>query len=293
MAPAPTPTFRSLTELPPIPRGPVAVVLAEDEVELAATLAHNRRLGFGVQVVLLAPGVPLPEGPEAAEGVQAVQADLFAPGAVPELMSRLIEMLPDETWVSWGYNGEFLFYPQSETRPITALLSFHAEERRDAMQAHVIDLYAADLAAHPNGVDRATAHLDRIGYFAAARRDPANHNHPKDRQLDIFGGLRWRFEEHVPPERRNIARIALFRARKGLRMRSDFLFSDEEYNTYACPWHANLTAAVASFRAAKALRDNPSSARAVGSFLWEGSEPFIWQSGQLLDLGMMEAGQWF
>jgi hypothetical protein len=283
-------TFRSLSDLPPILRGPLAVVLAEDEVELAATLAHNRRLGFFAQVVLLAPGVRLPE---AAEGVTAVQADLFARDAVPELMSRLIAILPEETWVHWCYNGEFLFYPQSETRPVTALLSFHAEERRDAMQAHVIDLYAADLTAHPNGVDRATAHLDRMGYFAAGRRDPANHNYPKDRQLDIFGGLRWRFEEHVPAARRNIARVSLFRARKGLRMRPDFLFSDEEYNTYACPWHSNLTAAVASFRAAKALRDNPASARAVRSFMWEGSEPFRWQSHQLLDLGMMEAGQWF
>jgi len=68
MAKAPTPPLRSLSDLPPILRGPIAVVLAEDEVELAATLTHNRRLGFAAQVALLAPGVRLPEG---AEGVMA------------------------------------------------------------------------------------------------------------------------------------------------------------------------------------------------------------------------------
>ena len=34
-------------------------------------------------------------------------------------------------------------------------------------------------------------------------------------------------------------------------------FNDEEYNTYACPWHHNLTAAIVSFRTAKALKRNP------------------------------------
>ncbi|REA90282.1 hypothetical protein DV959_13170, partial [Staphylococcus pseudintermedius] len=98
-------------------------------------------------------------------------------------------------------------------------------------------LYAADLNAHPEGVSLAQAHLDRAGYYALGRPDPANHGHPKERQLDLFGGIRWRFEEHVPPDRRRIDRIGLFQAKAGLRMRPDFTFNEEEYNTYACPWH--------------------------------------------------------
>ncbi|KDB02434.1 hypothetical protein U879_17240, partial [Defluviimonas sp. 20V17] len=157
----------------------------------------------------------------------------------------------------------------------------------------VIDLYAGDLSRYPNAVSLEEAMLDRSGYYALARTDPANHDHPKERQLDFFGGLRWRFEEFIPKERRRIDRIALFRARKGLRLREDHCFNDEEYNTYSCPWHHNLTAAIASFRTAKALKSNPGSTFDIGSFQWRNSVPFQWQSKQLMDLGLMEPGQWF
>jgi hypothetical protein len=64
-------------------------------------------------------------------------------------------------------------------------------------------------------------------------------------------------------------------------------------NTYSCEWHNNLTAAVCSFRAAKALTTNPGSTHAIKSFHWHNSIPFEWHSRQLLDLGLMEPGQWF
>ena len=123
--------------------------------------------------------------------------------------------------------------------------------------------------------------------------DPANHGHPKERQLDFFGGLRWRFEEHVPPARRRIDRIALFKAKPGLKLLPDFTFDDEEYNTYACHWHHNLTTAVCSFRTAKALRTNAGSKYDIRTFRWHNSVPFKWHSQQLMDLGLMEPGQWF
>ena len=64
-------------------------------------------------------------------------------------------------------------------------------------------------------------------------------------------------------------------------------------NTYACPWHNNITAAVCSFRTAKALRSNPGSRFDIQNFRWHNSMPFEWQSQQLMDLGLMEPGQWF
>ena len=64
-------------------------------------------------------------------------------------------------------------------------------------------------------------------------------------------------------------------------------------NTFACPWHNNLTAAVASFRVAKALARNPGSRDEITSFAWRGSHPFRWNSQQLMELGLMEPGQWF
>ena len=273
-------------------RGPLAIVGIEDDVELDATFAWLRRQGFATQIALAGPGVTVPQRVR-AQGLHVVTHDIFRDDGMVAAINAVLDAVPDGVWIYWGYNAEFLFYPFCETRPVTALLSFHAEERRDAMVASVIDLYTPDLARHPNGVDHAGAHFDTIGYYADARRDPENGYAPKERQLDFFGGLRWRYEEHVPWERRQIGRVSLARAKAGLRLRSDFTFSDEEYNTHACPWHRNLTAAVASFRAVKALRENPSSANAIDSFLWHGSAPFDWRSEQLLDLGMMEAGQWF
>ena len=59
------------------------------------------------------------------------------------------------------------------------------------------------------------------------------------------------------------------------------------------PWHNNLTAAIVSFRTAKALRTNPASRFDIDTFRWHNSTEFEWHSQQLLELGLMEPGQWF
>ncbi len=79
----------------------------------------------------------------------------------------------------------------------------------------------------------------------------------------------------------------------GLRLAPDYTLNEDELNTYACPWHNNLTAAVCSFRTAKALRTNPGSRHAIPTFHWHNSVSFAWHSQQLLDLGLIEPGQWF
>ncbi|MDP7152741.1 MAG: hypothetical protein QGI70_17440, partial [Paracoccaceae bacterium] len=84
-----------------------------------------------------------------------------------------------------------------------------------------------------------------------------------------------------------IDRISLFRSKKDLELREDHSFNDEEYNTYACPWHNNLTADIASFRTAKALKRNPGSSFDIRTFRWHNSVPFEWNSRQLMDLGLM------
>ncbi|MEO0691749.1 MAG: hypothetical protein AAFY90_02620, partial [Pseudomonadota bacterium] len=207
-------------------------------------------------------------------------------------VNRIIEAA-EGLWLYYCYNAEYLFYPFSESRTVGEMLTFHTEERRDAMLTYVVDLYADNTDDFPDAVSLERAHLDKSGYYALARTDPDNHNHPRERQLNFYGGLRWRFEEHVPEPRRKIDRISLFRAKPGLRLRPDHTFNDEEYNTYACPWHHNLTAAICSFRTAKALKTNAGSTFEIDSFQWHNSIPFEWRSQQLLDLGLMEPGQWF
>ena len=271
-------------------KGPVAIVFAEDPVEVETTLRHHLAAGF-VQVLFLAPdGIDVPASLEPK--IHWISLDLHAEDAVPKAVTRLIEAAPG-TWLYYCYNAEYLFFPFCETRNVRELVAFHAEERREAMLSYVIDLYADDLGRFANAVSLEQAHLDRSGYYALGRPDMANHKYPKERQLDFFGGLRWRFEEHVPPPRRKIDRIALFKARPGLVLRPDFTLNDEELNTYACPWHNNITTTVMSFRTAKALRSNAGSKFDIYDFRWHNSVRFQWHSQQLMDLGLMEPGQWF
>jgi hypothetical protein len=271
-------------------KGPLAIVLAEDDVEIGSTLDHLLRTGFR-DVVLLAPeGVAVSVDHEAR--VHVVTHDVHAEGAMVNAVNLAIARLPG-AWLHYCYNAEYLYFPFCETRRVSELLAFHSEERREAMLTYVIDFYAGDLGANGNAVCREDAWLDRSGYYALARTDLANGGQPKDRQLDFFGGLRWRFEEHVPPARRKIDRISLFRAKPGLKLLPDYTLSDEEMNTYSCHWHHNLTAAVCSFRTAKALRTNPGSRHAIQNFRWTNSARFNWNSQQLMDLGLMEPGQWF
>ena len=273
-----------------IAKGPLALVFAEDQVEVESTLLHQLKAGF-TQVALLAPqGIEI--RPEVEAQIHQIAYEVHAEDALFAAVNRVNAAVPG-IWLYYCYNAEYLFHPFCETRNIRELLAFHTEERRDALLSYVVDLYADDLTEFGNAVSLERAMLDRSGYYALGRPDAANHNHPKERQLDFFGGLRWRFEEHIPVARRKIDRIALFRTKPGLILRPDFTFSDEEYNTYACPWHHNITTAIASFRTAKALRSNAGSRFDILDFRWHNSTPFEWHSQQLMDLGLMEPGQWF
>lgn len=281
-------------------RGPVAMILVEDLVEVESTIRHHLQAGFQTLLVFAPEAMALPAdlaalaASDAGEGpaLHRITDDMLARDALTRLVNPVIAAAPPGTWLYYCFNAEYLIHPFCETRGVGEMLAFHASERRNAMLTYAVDLYAADLAAFPDAVSRDTAMLDRSGYYAQARRDRQS-GRPLERQLDFFGGLRWRFEEHVPPDRRRIDRIALFRARPGLTLRPDHTFNDDEYNTYACPWHHNLTAAIASFRVAKALRTNPGSRYDIRSFRWYNSVPFEWSSMQLMNLGLMEPGQWF
>lgn len=271
-------------------KGPVALILVEDLVEAESTIRHHLKAGFRSVLVFAPDRLVLPE--ELAAKIHRIPRDMHRPGALTDTVNPVIAAAPADTWMYYCYNAEYLFHPFCETRSVQELLAFHTEERRRSMLTYVVDLYAPDLAQNPNAVNLGTAMLDRAGYYALARKDPVT-GQPRERQLDFFGGLRWRFEEHVPVTRRKIDRIALFRTRPGLELRRDNTFNDEEYNTYSCPWHHNMTAAIASFRVAKALKFNPGSTYDIADFRWYNSVPFAWHSQQLMDLGLMEPGQWF
>ena len=268
-------------------KGPIALIMMEDAVEVASTLRHHIALGFRTIVAFGAAEIAVPDSVDGP--LHWVIHDMTEDAALETAVNAVIAAAPGQ-WLYYCYNAEYLHFPFSEDRAIGEMLAFHAEERRNAMLTYVIDLYADDLSAHPDAVSLDDAHLDTTGYYALARWNGKAY---EDRQLDFFGGLRWRFEEHIPWTRRRIDRIGLFRAAKGLMLHSQHTFNVAEYNTYACPWHNNLTAAICSFRTAKALKRNPGSRDAIQDFTWHGSAPFQWTSRQLMDLGLMEPGQWF
>ncbi|MBK4215350.1 glycosyltransferase family 2 protein [Paracoccus caeni] len=286
-----TPSLRHFLDKRPeaLSRGPLALILIEDAKAIAETLAHHAALGFRHILALSPEPVPIPD--DLSPLVTNVIWDTRQPDAHTGAVNAVIEAVPPGTWLYYCYNAEFLFFPFSESRSIGELLSFHVEERRAAMLTYVIDLYAPDLAVYPDAISLDSAMFDSTGYFALGRPGPDGVH--LERQLNFHGGLRWRFEEHLPADRRRIDRIALFRSTQNLRITPDHRFNIEEYNTYSCPWHHNLTAAIASFRVAKALVTNPGSRESIHSFVWRNSRPFDWRAQQLLELGLMESGQWF
>lgn len=278
------------TGKPAFAKGPVALIFVEDLVEVESTIRYHQLTGFRAIVLFAPTELDLP--PALEQDLHRVDYPVLEVKEVQLAINAVIG-IAQGTWLYYCYNAEYLFFPFCETRSVNELLTFHAEERRDAMLTYVIDLYADDLSRFSDAVSLDHAWIDKSGYYALGRPDPDNLNYPKERQLDFFGGLRWRYEEHIPKDRRKIDRIALFKAKPGLEMRPDHTFNDEEYNTYACPWHNNLTAAIASFRTAKALKTNAGSTFEIPTFKWHNSVPFEWTSQQLLDLGLMEPGQWF
>ncbi|WP_298430204.1 hypothetical protein [uncultured Jannaschia sp.] len=270
--------------------GPALMLICEDEVEIGSTIQHHLAAGFGAIVLAVPPGIALPD--PLPEGVHRLSLDRRPTAMTTVCVNALIRARPAGAWTGYAYNAEYLFHPFAETRRIGEAMAFCTEERRDAILCFVIDLYGGTLDEGSVGVDREDAWMDEAGYFAL-RRDSHDDSGPKERQLDFFGGLRWRFDEHVPADRRRIDRAALFRARPDLVLRPDHTLSVEEMNTYACPWHHSMTATVASFRAAKALATNPGSRAAIKGFRWDGSVRFEWRAQQMMDLGLMEPGQWF
>ncbi|MDO9526802.1 MAG: hypothetical protein Q7J57_14895, partial [Gemmobacter sp.] len=149
-------------------KGPTALVMAEDSVDLAATLNHHLKIGFATVAALCPAEIPLP--PEFEATVHRVAYDVHADESLPNAVNKVIEAAPG-AWFYYCYNAEYLLFPFCETRSVREMLAFHTEERRDAMLTYVIDLYASDLDKHGNAVDRASALLDRSGYYALGRGD--------------------------------------------------------------------------------------------------------------------------
>lgn len=276
-----------------LPDGPVAVILAEDGALIPETVEHCKRIGFRTVILVRDERVSKLHagagrcGPP--DGVTVLTRPCRGAEAARACLAALLRGLAGR-WVFWCYNAEFLFFPHCGTRRITDLLRFCDEERRESVHGCVVDLYAPDPGRDPDGISLERAQFDAIGYHAGPVWSGGE---VAERQVALFGGLARRYAEHVPEAARRIDRIPLVRPTRRDRMGDRLRFDRAELNTISCPWHRNVTVALMSFRLAKALRRNPGPAAGIGRFDWAGSRAFNWQPDALLDVGLMETGQWF
>lgn len=265
---------------------PVAFVIAEDGFGLKETLAHLTDLGFSQIVVLsdraeLAGLAVVPNSATISIHCDPLPSlESFANSIIPVLENR---------WLHFCYNGEFLFFPYSENRSVFDVIAFSQEERRDAIFGYTLDLYHDRFPAGTDMIDRENVYFDSTGYYSESS---ASTNEAGD-VVNVFGGLRWRYAQHLMQNRPSINRVCMFKAVPDLKMASDGYFNVPEYNTISSQWHRSVTMAVMSFRAAKALATNPLSKADAATLRWKMSKRFEWNSRQLMEAGFIETGQWF
>lgn len=170
-------------------KGPTALILIEDDVEVASTIAHHANAGFANLIAFCAPDRSLPT--DLPEKLHRVDFDVSAEDALQLITNEMIKALPDQ-WLYYCYNAEYLFYPFCEHRTVGEMLEFIREERRDTVMSYIVDLYAKDLTAHANGVDRDSAYFDKSGYYALAREnaDAKRWNGKSTSLAACAGGLR-------------------------------------------------------------------------------------------------------
>ena len=258
---------------------PVAICLCEDDFFAHATVMQLFSIGFE-NVIAAGPGAEAAD-PNDDKRIAAFPARIAASGARTALLNQLLQTLTGR-WTLICFNGEFPFFPFSESRSVVDFADFLRAERRSACAACAIDLYSDNLVAG-EAPDLDDVYFDAEGWYGFDRGD---------RLVDIYGGLGWRFEEFSPVAMSRVNRPAFFHAAEGAKIRDDLWLEDAEANTISCPWHNNPTMAIMSFRRARRLLSHPNFRNAINTLMWPNSRKFEWRSDQLASLGMIEAGQW-
>lgn len=263
---------------PELPGGVIAILLCESDRH---AVASARRLAEQGAAALITVGTSIDAPDFGCPTFHVEEAPL--PKTTPAILQTLFNALTDH-WVIWLWNSEFFVFPYGETRQLADLATFLGEERRLSIHGYVLDLYAKQLPNPADDPQEAELYFDRIGYYAFPT---------EERTLKLRGGLGWRFEEFTPADLQPISRAVMVKPGKGLVVAPDLGFGEPEYDSVNCPWHHNPTAAIMSLRRTRRIMAHPGYPAMAGKLIWQGSTPFRWDSGQLLELGMIEPGQWF
>jgi hypothetical protein len=89
-------------------KGPIALVFAEDAVEIDTTVRHNLHLGFKTNILFMPAEFDLAK--DTAEQVIRVDNDITRKGNREEIVNTLIARAPS-VWMYVCYNAEYLFFP--------------------------------------------------------------------------------------------------------------------------------------------------------------------------------------
>ena len=155
--------------VPAFKKGPVALIFAEDEVELDTTIRHHLALGFKHTVVFAMPEFTIAQDVE--DDIIRVNYNMLIDAALETAVNAVMKAAGD-IWIYYCFNSEFLFFPFCEHRTVGEMIAFNVEERRDTILSYVVDLYTGDLWVNTNAVCIEDAHLDKTGYYALARKRP-------------------------------------------------------------------------------------------------------------------------
>ncbi|MGG7567028.1 hypothetical protein ACQ5SO_12815 [Rhodovulum sp. DZ06] len=288
------------------PPGPVAALLCDGALMAAASARWALRLGAAALVVI-GPDAALRRAAAAAQdlglspaALVPVPAGPVGRDAAPAWLAALAPAL-DGRWVLPLFNGEFPVFPWCESRGLADLAAFQEGERRRGVGGWVVDMHAPGLAAaaeadDPDWAPPGRALYDLGGCFAltgapepweAEGAGPVPPEAPR-----LYGGVGWRFQERFarPPR---LDRTAFFRAFAGMTPDETFRLGDPKADGLSGAWHRSPTMAVMSFRTARALLAQPEMAENPPELGWSGARSWGWSSGELLDAGVIEPGQWF
>jgi len=142
-------------------KGPIALILLEDEVEVGSTIRHHIDAGFKSIITFGVADITRPD--DLPAHVHHVDFDATQRDATLTVVNSVIEKAPKQ-WLYYCYNTEYIFFPFCENRAIGEMLAFHTEERRDAVLTYVVDLYAGDLHEAPTAVSLDNAFAQHPDY---------------------------------------------------------------------------------------------------------------------------------
>ena len=277
-------------------KGPAALVIAEDRVEVASSVDSRAVAGVQATSSCLAP--PEIEIPPFAEGTKAelhiIRGRSRAPGATQAAMNILIDKMPG-AWLHYCYNGEYLFFPFCEDRSVgeNGHMGDGGTAQRDPDLCH--RPVRAGSARPTQTRYRSTPPFSTVRATTPEGR-PRRERQPARKATELLRRPALAVpKKHVAKPKRKIDRIrASSRRNRGCACAKDphaERRGDEHLCLPVAPFADGGDLFVPSGQGAAApIRDrDTTSPISAGT----SRRKFHWSSMQLMELGLMEPGQWF